>query len=145
TARSLSRASRAVGEEERALAAQIRPIFAGALSDIKAHARLIGDTSPWYDGFEQQHLLQEIAPFATLISLRAVVHDDDELSLTPRAEDYAFVKNHPRRWEISDGLLLAFYEAAKGNDAQLRALARLFFYHEYLHDWQDLTKYTAED
>lgn len=145
TARPLPRASRAVREEERAVAAHIRPIFAEALSDIKAHARLIGDARPWYDGFEQHDLLQEIAPFATLISLRAVVHDDDELSLSPRAEDYAFVKDHPRRWEISDGLLLAFYDTAKGNDTQLRTLARLFFYHEYLHDWQDLTKYTAED
>lgn len=145
TARPLSRASRAVGEEERALAAHIRPIFAEALSDIKAHARLIGETSPWYGGFEQNELLKEIAPFATLTALRSVVHDDDEVSLAPRAEDYAFVKGHPCTWEISDGLLLAFYEAAERNDAALRTLARLFFYHEYLHDWQDLTKYTAED
>lgn len=42
-------------------------------------------------------------------------------------------------------LVLALAEAAGENEVQLRALARLFFYHEYLHDWQDLTKYTAED
>ena len=27
----------------------------------------------------------------------------------------------------------------------MRELVRLFLFHEYLHDWQDLTKYTAED
>lgn len=46
---------------------------------------------------------------------------------------------------MSDALVLALAEAAGHDEIKLRALARLFFYHEYLHDWQDLTKYTAED
>ncbi len=145
TARPLSRSSHAVGEEERAVAARLRPIFGEALRDIQAHAQVLGDKSPWYDGFQEPGIVREIGPFATLIPLKSVVQADDQLSPIARSEDYAFVKDHPRTWQISDGLVLAFYEAAGKSDDRLRALARLFFYHEYLHDWQDLTKYTAED
>jgi hypothetical protein len=145
TARPLPRGSRAVTDRERDLATQIRPIFASALADVKTHAAQIGENRPWYAGFERPDLLNEIAPFSSLAPLRSVVHDDDQFSLIPRDEDYGFTKDYPRTWEMSDGLLLAFYEAAEWDDAQMRALARLFFYHEYLHDWQDLTKYTAQD
>ena len=145
TARPLPRGSRAVSDDERLLATRIRPIFVAALADVKKHAAQIGDSRPWHKGFEPHDLLNEIAPFSALEPLRSVVHDDDQFSLVPRDEEYAFVKAHPRTWEMSDALLLAFYEAAQRNDARLQALARLFLYHEYLHDWQDLTKYTAQD
>jgi hypothetical protein len=145
TARPLPRGSRAVTDDERDLAAKIRPIFAIALVDVQEHAAQIGLNRPWYAGFQNPELLNEIAPFSSLTPLRSVVRDDDQFSLVPRDEDYAFLKEHSRTWVMSDALVLSYYEAAKRNDAQLRKLARIFFYHEYLHDWQDLTKYTAQD
>ena len=41
--------------------------------------------------------------------------------------------------------MIGLDQAAGGDDARLAELLRLFWFHEYLHDWQTLTKYSAED
>ena len=76
------------------------------------------------------------------------VISDDHVSPEPLphsyAEFYGFVEKH-REWRFRDSLLVSFDTATGGDDQKLEQLARLFFYHEYLHDWQNLTKDTAED
>jgi hypothetical protein len=145
TGRPLGRGSRSVSEEERSLAAQYRPVFVSALNDVRAHAATLGGDGSWFAGFQPTESVHATAPFPSLAPLQSVVLADDQFSLIPRDRDYALSKDRQRRWEMSDALVLALAEAAGHDEIQLRALARLFFYHEYLHDWQDLTKYTAED
>jgi hypothetical protein len=145
TARPLPRGSRVVTEEERPVAARLRSVFARALDDVKHHAATLGGSAPWYSQFQSAEAIRDVAPFPTLIPLRSVVLDGDQFSLAARDADYALPKDRPRTWEMSDALVLALAEAAGQDERRLQALARLFFYHEYLHDWQDLTKYTAED
>jgi hypothetical protein len=145
TSRPLSRGSRAVSPQEHALATLYRTVFASALDDVQAHVARLGNDGPWFAGFEPAEPIQVTTPFASLAPLRSVVLQDDQFSSVPRDQDYALSKERPRTWQMSDALVLALAEAAGHDETQLRALARLFFYHEYLHDWQDLTKYTAED
>lgn len=145
TGRPLGRGSRPVAEEERSLTARYRPVFVSALDDVRAHAAALCGDGPWFAGFQPAAPVHATAPFSSLAPLQSVVQPDDRFSLIPRDQDYALSKERPRTWEMSDALVLALAEAAGHDELQLRALARLFFYHEYLHDWQDLTKYTADD
>jgi len=145
SARPLGQGSRAVTAEERQVAARFRTVFVQALDDVKAHAATLGAERPWYSQFRFEETLHSISPFPALDPLRSVVLKEDRFSLVPRDAEYALPKDRPRTWEMSDALVLALAEAAGYDDNRLQALARLFFYHEYLHDWQDLTKYTAED
>ncbi len=143
--RPLRRGARFVAPEERSHAARYRQVFVGALDDVRAHAADLAHAGPWFAGFNPAAAVVAVAPFPSLASLRSVILPDDQLSLVPREEDYALAKERPRTWAMSDALVLSLAEAAGNDERQLRALARLFFYHEYLHDWQDLTKYTADD
>jgi hypothetical protein len=145
TGRPLARVSRALSEEERSVAANYRLVLAAALADVRNHATALGSGGAWFAGFEPAAPIQAAGPFPSLAPLRSVVLPDDQFSLTPREQDYALSKDRPRTWAMSDALVLSLAESAGGDETKFRALARLFFYHEYLHDWQDLTKYTAED
>ena len=145
TGRPLGRGSRVVSAEERSLAARYRTVFVSALEDVRAHSEILGNERPWFAGFEPADAIRAVAPFPSLAPLKSVVLPDDQFSPIPRDQDYALSKDRPRTWQMSDALVLSLAEAAGHDEIRLRALARLFFYHEYLHDWQDLTKYTAED
>ena len=145
TGRPLGRGSRVVSAEERSLAARYRTVFVSALEDVRAHTAILGSERPWSAGFEPADPIRATEPFPSLAPLKSVVLSDDQFSLIPRDQDYALSKDRPRTWQMSDALVLSLAEAAGHDQSRLRALARLFFYHEYLHDWQDLTKYTAED
>jgi hypothetical protein len=145
TGRPLGRGSRAVSTEERSLAARYRLVLVSALDDVRAHAAALGGGGAWFAGFEPAAPIHAAAPFPSLAPLQSVVLPDDQFSLIPRDQDYALSKDRPRTWAMSDSLILSLAEAAGRDEIQVRALARLFFYHEYLHDWQDLTKYTADD
>jgi hypothetical protein len=145
TARGMTGATRQLATEHQAQAAELRSVCRGALEDVKAHAAMIPNESPWYSALEPKAVLAEVAPFRTLSPLSQVVDQSDRFSDGARDRDYALPKDRPRTWEMSDSLVLDFYSGANKDPERMRSLARLFFYHEYLHDWQDLTKYTAED
>jgi hypothetical protein len=101
--------------------------------------------APWFASLEPAELLRNVLPFRNLAALSTVVLQEDTFSDELRNQDYAFPKDRPRSWEMSDSLVLSFYKGAGEDRERMRELLRLFFYHEYLHDWQDLTKYTADD
>jgi hypothetical protein len=145
TARSLPATSRILNDAERALAAELRQVVANALEDVKTHASRIPKDAEWFAALQPIEDFTAVRPFATLVPLSMVVDPNDRFSESSRDADYAFPKNRPRTWEFSDALVLAFHDAARKDRSRMRQLVRLFFYHEYLHDWQDLTKYTAED
>ena len=146
TSRGLPGTARPLTEEETALAADLRSVCRQALTDVKEHAaQLRSADGDWYAGFSFADKLTAIKPFRALRPLHALVKDDDEFDDTPREVDYEFVTKDVRRWRMSDRLILAFYNAAGKDRERMRQLVRLFYYHEYLHDFQNLTKYTAED
>ena len=145
TARRSAGAARQLTTEQRDQASELRSVIRDALDDVKRHAASIPKQSPWFSVLEPNDLLRKVAPFRTLIPLSEVVDNDDRFSDISRDRDYALPKDRPRAWEMSDSLVLDFYAGADGDRGRMRLLAALFFYHEYLHDWQDLTKYTAED
>lgn len=141
-------ASRPLTPEDIALAADLRSVWAEALNDVVQHAlgkreETDGPVAGWH-----QHLqpgeLQSFTPFPGLKPLWEMVRDGDTLSAEPRAEDYEFSKKS-RSWRVSDALVLGLFRASGEDRVRMRELVRLFFYHEYLHDWQVLTKYTAEN
>lgn len=146
TSRGLPGTARPLTAEEVALAAHLRSVCRLALADVKEHAAQLRRTpGKWYAGFSFAESVSAIKPFHTLRPLHELVEDDDEFDDTPREVDYEFAKKDKRRWRMSDRLVLAFYSASDDDRERMRQLVRLFFYHEYLHDFQNLTKYTAED
>ena len=72
-----------------------------------------------------------------------IVKEGDGIADSPRSDEYAFSKGS-RQWEFSYDLLRAFETACDRDDSDLLSAGRLFFFHEYLHDSQVLTKYTAD-
>lgn len=104
-------------------------------------------TGAWYEHLLPP-LVRDARPFPELPSLWELVSDADQVSADPLPESYeeayGFVEKH-REWRFQDALLIGFDVACGGDDHRLEELARLFFCHEYLHDWQNLTKETAEN
>jgi hypothetical protein len=138
-----------LSDEEVALARQLRQIWQQALDDVIQHAQALKvrtstPAAAWYANLYPFTTLPEIAPFPGLKPIWEMVSTADRVSEEPRSEDYEFSKER-REWKFSDGLILRMYDAAGRSDDRLRQLARLFFWHEYVHDCQVLTKYTAED
>jgi hypothetical protein len=123
-------------------------IWPEILGDIVDYSRQLRSRQmglpQWFDGLHPFAELDRVSPYPELPPLRTLVADRDKVSSVPRPRDYGFNKD-TREWELSDGLVVGFEKAVNGDQEKLKQLIRLFFFHEYLHDWQDLTKYTAED
>lgn len=140
---------RLLTEEDVQQAGELRTTIGSALEDVKAIARTKANYNAagprWYETMLPGTALSAVAPFPDLPSINAHVKSDDAVSAEPRHIEYEFSKEPPRQWRLSDNLVLGLYHASGSNQERMRALSRLFFFHEYLHDWQDLTKYTAED
>ena len=100
----------------------------------------------WYGDFVVAADLRVIDPFPTLLPVWELVDARDHVDPAPRLGEYGFDKDgrSGRAWRLPDRLLLAFQRTVDGDEEALKRLIRLFLFHEYLHDWQDLTKYTAE-
>jgi hypothetical protein len=144
TSRGVANAPRPLTDAQVALAADLRAVCREALEDVKAHAARLPTEGPWYAGLEPAGTLADIEPFPTIEPLAKIVKAHDSFSDEPREEDYEFSKES-RAWRMSDRLILDLFSAAKEDREVMRQLVRLFFYHEYLHDWHGLTKHTAED
>lgn len=149
TAGRLREVEKPISTEDVVLAQRLRQIWQLALEDVIQHASIVKartSTPPltWYANLYPFNTLVEIAPFSGLKPIWEMVNATDLVSAEPRSEDYEFSKER-REWKLSDALLLGMHQAAERDDERLRQLARLFFWHEYVHDCQVLTKYTAED
>lgn len=142
-------ASRPLTPDDIALAADLRSVWREALNDVIQHALGKRDETDdaeakWYEHLQPREVLRSVAAFPSLRPLWEMVAEGDAVSPVPRAEEYEFSKDS-RTWSLSDAVVLGLYRAADEDRIKMRELVRLFFYHEYLHDWQDLTKYTAQD
>jgi hypothetical protein len=137
---------RKLSAEEVELAQHLRTVWQVALEQVREHAR---ETAPsdkplcqWYENLEPADALRTGAPFPTLKPMALLIKEADRVAPAPVLEEFNFDKDS-RTWHFSDELLLAMFDAAGRDDAALLGYARLFFWHEYVHDWQGLTADTS--
>lgn len=148
----ISASNRPLTDDERTLAIRLRSgIFASELSSLITYATTKRDDAsdqgqPWFTYLLPREQLSTVAPFRTLPPVWRVIDERDSVSEEPFHDPLGYARDKDRRhWRLGDRLLLGFFRAVDGDEGRLRQLARLFFLHEYLHDYQVLTKYTAED
>lgn len=138
-----------LSNEEISLAAHLREvIWRRALDSVIRYAvnkreGFAATGKDWFDALLPAEV-HGAAPFLGLRPIWEVVEERHGVSPEPRESDYAFDKDNSV-WRLSDRLLLGLHRAARGDEARMEELVRLFLFHEYIHDWQVLTKYTAED
>ena len=97
----------------------------------------------WFD-YLLPATIRSIEPFPGLAPIWEVVDPRHTISAIPREADYGLDKDRSA-WQLSDRLLTLLHAGVGGDATRHRELIRLFLLHEYVHDWQNLTKYTAED
>ncbi len=135
-----------LSDADRELAQRLRPIWAAALDELREHARVLkaqANSRHWYASLEPTSLMSAIAPFPGLQPIWELIGDKDRISLASVAE-FAFPKE-PREWQLNDGFILGMFEAAGCDEKRLRDFARLFLWHEYVHNWQGVTTYTSAE
>jgi hypothetical protein len=134
--------------EEIERAQHLRSVWQTALEEVRRHAQQVAPSvapsQSWYETLEPADHLRAAAPFSTLKPMTELIEDADHVSSTAFSEEFRFDKD-TRAWHLSDELILAMFDAAGRDEARLQEHARLFFWHEYVHDWQGLTAYTSID
>jgi hypothetical protein len=135
-------------EEEIRTAAHIRNnVWPSALEDLKNYVknrrRMYVSGKPWFDGMEPPEL-PATRPFPALTPLVEVLPTDATVDPEPIQVEFGFEKT-TRRWRLADRTLLGLNRAVDGNEQRLRELIRLFLCHEYLHEYQTITKHTARE
>jgi hypothetical protein len=150
TSAELAAAAAPLTDAEDELAARIRvTTFAETLRDMLAYAdtkRADATESdhPWCWYLQPRTPLRARGPFRSLPPIWKVVDQRDTVATEPYHDPFAYARDKDsHQWRLGDRLLLAFHRAVEGDEQGLRRLIRLFLFHEYLHDHQVLTKYSA--
>jgi len=125
--------------EELVQADTVRELWREALDQVREHAKKLELLGGW-PGYLSAQLgganpcPVELAPIWQLVKDNDVIRQDD-------VDDFSFDRT-ARAWFFPSRMLLSM--AAAGGDAdRIKKLARAFFWHEYLHDYQYLTQHTA--
>ena len=111
-------------------------------SGKKADAQ--GRSGQWYQFLHPAMEINSAAPFDQLPPIWTVVRNADKISPEPFASEYGNDLTQDV-WRLGNGLVLGFHVSSGGAPERLEALIRLFLFHEYLHTYHSLTKYTAEE
>jgi hypothetical protein len=129
-------------------ARQLRSAWTKALIAVQQFAadrkeQHAGRPGAWYETLQLGPAMASARPFPALPPLWEVVDQRDKVDSVPfeGVEGYGHDKD-AHSWRLGDRLLLDMSDVAS-DDATLERLARLFLFHEYLHDYNALTKYTA--
>jgi len=126
--------------EEHAQADVVRDLWREALAQVVAHAMTLKGAGTWPD-----YLLPALAdanPCPTALApIWELVAEGDGVSAEDTT-DFRFDRT-ARLWFFSDRMLLAMGADVRADDERVRRLARAFFWHEYLHEYQLLTEHTA--
>lgn len=139
--------SGSVSDADRKVADRIRKkIWPQALEDVVLFAGFLGkhqkSGEAWFAHLEPRAALALVAPFPHLRPVSEIAPTNDGVDDAPFNGEYGYDKDE-HKWRLSDALLLGFWRAAGANADRLRQLIRLFLWHEYLHDYHSLSKYTA--
>jgi hypothetical protein len=118
------------------------------LDDIRTFSRLIvgegtpSDQRPWYGSLVPARELDLAAPFPALPHLAGLIHADDAVLPEPHHAEYGHDATR-HLWLLGDRLLISLADAGGENRETTESIVRLFFFHEYVHAYHSLTKYTA--
>lgn len=129
-----------LSEEERARADLVRNLWREALAQVVAHAMTLRGAAAW-----PLYLLPALAdagpcPVA-LAPIWKLVGEADRISADD-VTDFRFDRT-TRLWFFPDRMLLAMGTDVGADEERARRIARAFFWHEYLHEYQLLTEHTA--
>jgi len=136
-------------EEDRMTAVEVRGVWKQALQDVQTFAAVAKEChdekepGTWWEPIKFA-VLAVAAPFPPLPPIWQLVDARDDVAVEPFDGEYGRDKD-ARVWRLSDGLLVGLHRAAGGDHAVLKRLIHLFLFHEYLHDHNVLTKYTAAE
>lgn len=136
-----------LSREQVARAKAIREIWDDVLVRLEGYAanrRSPGQPSVWYAELEPQDGLHSARPFPSLKAFAQLLPEGAKVDPDPFPAEYGFDKDR-KLWRVSDRLLAGLDVAAGGDEERLRQIIRLFLFHEYLHDFHSLTKYTAAE
>jgi hypothetical protein len=133
---------------EVATASDVRDSWKGALQGVQTFAAVAkencgAEDSLWWRPIRLD-ALQVAAPFPALPPIWHLVDPPDGVAAEPLDSEYKRDKD-ARLWRLSDALLVGLHRAAGGDRAVLQRLIRLFLFHEYVHDHNGLTAYTAAE
>lgn len=134
-----------LSDAEMAIAEQTRAAWRDAQTEVLAHAdrlrELAGNLKwPQYLHPSLQRAECQLAGLATIWELSS-----PRDSIAPESVPDFYFDRTARSWHLPDRMLVAMNSAAGGDAATIRRLARAFLWHEYLHEHQYLTRYTAAD
>lgn len=127
-------------EEERARADLVRSLWRQALVQVAAHATALRNAGTW-PGYLLPGLADAGPCPTTLAPIWELVAETDRISADDTT-DFRFDRT-ARQWFFPDRMLLAMGDDVGVDDERVRRLARAFFWHEYLHEYQLLTEHTA--
>ena len=149
TAGELEAAPDDVTEADAEIAKKVREeIWSAALEEVTTYAEVKrqreAEIRPWYKNLQPADAIAAAAPFPELRPIATIVPADDKVDPRPFDGDYGYDKDE-RVWRLSDRLLSSLHAAVQGDEEELRLLVHLFLFHEYLHDYHSLTKYTADE
>lgn len=134
--------SEEAAKAERARSGPLATALDDVLNWAKEQRAQGAEDQPWFRAIP----VPEVAAaslFPGLPALRVVVADGARLDGQSPSQEYVYDKDS-RLWGLSDRLVLG-WQAVFGHDAALRRAGRLFFFHEYVHDYQTLTASTARE
>jgi hypothetical protein len=139
-------APKRLSSEETQSAQQLRSVWQAALEEVRQHAQLVKPSDSrsdrWYQALQPADALLTAVPFPGLKPMIDLIENRDHVSPIAAREEFEFNKDE-RAWHFSDELILAMFDAAGRDETRLRQHARLFYWHEYVHDGQGLTAYTS--
>lgn len=131
-------------------AQQLRTVWSKALTAVQEFAADRKREHPdpphvWSETLQIGAAMAKARPFPLLPPLWEVVDQRDRVDPAPFEGEGGYGHDKDvHSWRLGDRLLLDLSEAA-GDNATLERLTRLFLFHEYLHDYNALTKYTARE
>lgn len=145
----MTAAERPLSDEQKRGAQEDRVgVWAQVLQEVVGYAKRLREDGHagkrWYEPLQPKETLAAVAPFPTLKPLAAIECDRHTIDPEPFHGEYGFDEDS-QRWRLSDGLIIGFREAVGTNEAELRDAIRLFFFHEFCHEFHGLTKLTADE
>ena len=145
----MTAAERPLSDEQKARAHKDRlGVWTEVLQEVIGYARRLKEDGYrdryWYEPLQPRELLAAIAPFPTLKPLAAIECEKHTIDPQPFHGEYGFDEDS-QMWRLSDGIIIGFREAVGANEAELRDAIRLFFFHEFCHEFHGLTKLTADE
>lgn len=138
----------ALSSEEIASAKSARSdVWAETLKQVVNYAKQLRedhDSKIWYERLQPREILGEVAPFPSLRPLAKIDCDNHSIDPVPYEGEYGF-DVEKQTWKLSDGLVVGFQKAVGENEKELANTIRLFFFHEFCHEFHGLTKLTATE